>query len=245
MRQFPSGAWEPAVIINFRFLAALIRTKFWFVHGRKELIDKSGIQNLGVIAPMAHKFDPARMGSLTSERRQEAVQPLALLQRAGVQTGETILDWGCGAGFFAVPAARLVGETGRVLAVDVQPEMVAETHKATEEAGLANIKVMTAQEYELPAGLADFDWVMLAYVLHEVHEPRRLIELAKKALRPDGRLLIVEWPQEVGPHGPPAAERLSPADLAAWYEPLGFIGQAFWEASPEYYALVLHRANNK
>ena len=194
---------------------------------------------------MAHKFDPARMGSLTNERRQEAVQPLALLQRAGVQAGEIILDWGCGAGFFAVPAARLVGKSGRVVAVDVQPEMVAATHKAAEEAGLANIKVMTAEDYELPAGLADFDWVVLAYVLHEVHEPLRLIELAQKTLRPDGRLLIVEWPQEIGPVGPPADERLSPADLAAWYEPLGLQREAFWEASPEYYALVLRRANNK
>ena len=190
---------------------------------------------------MAHKFDPARMGSLTSERRQEAVKPLELLQRAGVQRGETILDWGCGAGFFAVPAARLVGEAGRVVAVDVQPEMVAVTQKAAEEAGLANIKVMTAEEYELPAGLSDFDWVVLAYVLHEVPEPRRLIQLAQKALKPEGRLLVVEWPQEIGPHGPPAAERLSPTDLAAWYEPLGLQREAFWEASPEYYALVLRR----
>ena len=194
---------------------------------------------------MAHTFDPARMGSLTSERRQEAVQPLALLQRAGVKTGETILDWGCGAGFFAVPAAQLVGEAGKVVAVDVQPEMMAATHKAAEEAGLANIKVMKAEEHELPAELADFDWVVLAYVLHEVHKPRRLIELAQKALRPDGRLLVVEWPQEIGPVGPPADERLSPADLAAWYEPLGFHREVFWEASPEYYALVLRRANNK
>jgi ubiquinone/menaquinone biosynthesis C-methylase UbiE len=191
---------------------------------------------------MAHKFDPARMGALTSERRQKALQPLALLQRAGVQDGGTILDWGCGTGFFAVPAARLVGETGRVVAVDVQPEMVAATQKAAEAAGLTNIEVISAEEYELPAGLPAFDWVFLAYVLHEVHDPQRLFGLAKKALKPGGRVLVVEWPQEIGPVGPPANERLSPKDLAAWYEPLGFQQEDFWEASPEYYALVLrHR----
>ena len=188
---------------------------------------------------MAHKFDPARMGSLTSERRQEAVKPLELLQRAGVQAGEIILDWGCGAGFFALPAARLVGEAGQVVAVDVQPEMVAATQEAAAKAGLANIEVMAAEEYQLPPGLPAFDWVILAYILHEVHEPRRLLELAQRALKPGGRLLIVEWPQEIGPHGPPAAERLAPADLAAWYEPLGLQREAFWEAPPEYYALVL------
>jgi ubiquinone/menaquinone biosynthesis C-methylase UbiE len=191
---------------------------------------------------MAHKFDPGRMGALTSERRQEAVQPLAMLQRAGVHAGETILDWGCGAGFFAMPAARLVGESGRVVAVDVQPEMATATHKAAEAAGLKNIEIKTAEEYELPAGLPDFDWVFLAYVLHEVHEPHRLWELAHQALKPGGRVLVVEWPQEIGPVGPPADERLSPKDLAAWYEPLGFQQEAFWQASPEYYALILRLA---
>jgi ubiquinone/menaquinone biosynthesis C-methylase UbiE len=176
---------------------------------------------------------------LTSERRQQAVKPLELLQRAGIQAGETILDWGCGAGFFALPAARLVGEAGSVIAVDVQPEMVAATQEAAAQAGLATIKVMAAGEYELPAGLPAFDWVILAYILHEVHDPRRLLELAQAALKTGGRLLIVEWPQEVGPHGPPAAERLAPGELAAWYQPLGLQQVEFWEAPPEYYALVL------
>ncbi len=188
---------------------------------------------------MVHKFDPARMGSLTSERRQQAVKPLELLQRAGVQAGDTILDWGCGAGFFALPAARLVSESGRVTAVDVQPEMVEATQQAAAKAGLANMRVMAAGEYELPAGLPAFDWVILAYILHEVHDPRRLIELAQGALKPGGRLLIVEWPKEVGPHGPPAAERLAPADVAALYQPLGLQEVQFWEVPPEYYALVL------
>jgi ubiquinone/menaquinone biosynthesis C-methylase UbiE len=189
---------------------------------------------------MVHTFDPSRMGSLTSERRQQAVKPLELLQRAGVQAGDQMLDWGCGAGFFALPGARLVGEAGRVVAVDVQSEMVEATKAAVRLADLANVEVMTAAgEYELPAGLPAFDWVLLAYILHEVHEPRRLLEMARGALKPGGRLLVVEWPKEVGDHGPPAAERLGPADLATLYQPLGLQQVEFWEAPPEYYALVL------
>jgi ubiquinone/menaquinone biosynthesis C-methylase UbiE len=188
---------------------------------------------------MAHIFDPARMGSLTSERRQQAIKPLEMLQRAGVQAGDQMLDWGCGAGFFALPAARLVGKAGRVVAVDIQPEMVAATQAAVTTAGLGNVEVRAAGEYELPAGLPAFDWVLLAYILHEVHEPQRLLDVARGALKPGGRLLIVEWPQEVGQHGPPAAERLAPAELATLYQPLGLQQVEFWEALPEYYALVL------
>jgi ubiquinone/menaquinone biosynthesis C-methylase UbiE len=194
---------------------------------------------------MVHKFDPARLGSLTSKRRQQAVKPQDLLQRAGVQAGETILDWGCGAGFFTLPAARLVGEAGGVIAVDVQKEMVEATLQAAANAGLGNIKVMAVGEYELPAGLPPFDWVILAYILHEVHDPHRLLEVAQGALKHGGHLLIVEWPQEVGDHGPPAAERLAPTDLAAFYQPLGLEKVEFWEAPPEFYVMVLRVRLNR
>jgi SAM-dependent methyltransferase len=117
--------------------------------------------------------------------------------------------------------------------------MVAAAQQGAAQAGLANVRVMAAGEYELPAGLPTFDWVILAYILHEVHDPRRLLELAQGALKPGGRLLIVEWPKEVGPHGPPAVERLGSADLAVLYQPLGLQEVEFWEAPPEYYALVL------
>jgi len=189
---------------------------------------------------MVHKFDPAHLGSLNSPRRQQAVQPLALLTTAGLAAGQTVLDLGCGAGFFALPAAQLVGPQGQVIAVDVQAEMVQATQQAAHQAGCGNLEVLLAPgEYELPPGLPPVDWVILAYVLHEVAQPDRLLRLAARVVQPAGKILIVEWPKEDGPHGPPRAERLSPADLAAWYEPLGWEKVHYWEGPPEYYALVL------
>mgnify|MGYP005853630053 CR=1 FL=1 len=115
---------------------------------------------------MAHTFDPARLGSLTSPRRQEAVRPLELLRRAGLQPGELLLDWGCGAGFFTLPAAHLVGPAGSVVAVDFQPEMVAATQEAVVRAGLSNVRVLATDAHGLPPDLPAFDWVLLAYILH-------------------------------------------------------------------------------
>lgn len=191
---------------------------------------------------MAHKFDPARMGSLISDRRQEAVKPLELLQRAGLKTPDFVLDLGCGAGFFALPAARIVGQAGRVVGLDVQPEMVVATQEAARQAGLTNLEVfLSPNDYELPPGLARMDWVLLAYVLHEVSDPQQLLWVALQALKPQGRLLVIEWPKAEGLHGPPLTERLSPADLAAFYQPLDLQQLNFWESPPEYYALVLAR----
>jgi len=189
---------------------------------------------------MVHIFDPARLASLTSTRRQQAVKPQELLHRAGLQAGETVLDWGCGAGFFALPAAALVGQAGRVIGVDLQPEMVMATQEAARQAGFGNLEVrLTPGAYELPPDLPKVDWVLLAYILHEVDDPQRLLRVAQRAMKPQGRLLIIEWPKEAGPHGPPLAERLSPVELTAFYRPLGLQERDFWENRPEYYALVL------
>ncbi len=188
---------------------------------------------------MVHLFDPGRLASLVSARRQEAVRPRELLQRLGLAPGQVILDLGCGAGFFTLPAAALVGPAGQVIATDVQPEMVLATQQAAAAAGLTNIGTYLTAAYELPPGLPPVDWVVLAYVLHEVADPRRLLALAKDALKPGGRLLVLEWPQVEGPHGPPLAERLGPAALAALYQTLDLELQEFLDGAPEYYALVL------
>ncbi len=189
---------------------------------------------------MAHKFDPAHKEALTSARRQEAVQPHALLQEAGLEGGHVVLDLGCGTGFFAIPAASLVGPTGQVIGVDIQPEMIQAIQEAARRAGCTNVTAILAPgDYTLPVGLPPADWVILAYVLHEVTEPQRLLGLALQSLKPGGKILIVEWPKEDGPHGPPKAERLAPAELAAHYGPLGLQRLKFWEGPPEFYALVL------
>ena len=189
---------------------------------------------------MAHKFDPARMGSLTSERRQEAVKPLELLQRAGVQAGETILDWGCGAGFFAVPAARLVGEAGQSSRSGCPAGDGGGDAKSCGQRQVWPIlRSWPPKNINCRRGCPILTGLFWLIFFTKCTNPAGCMELAQKALKPDGRLLVVEWPQEIGPHGPPAAERLAPADLAAWYEPLGLQREAFWEAAPEYYALVL------
>ncbi len=135
---------------------------------------------------MVHRFDPGQLAALISDRRQAAVRPRELLQQVGLGAGQVILDLGCGAGFFTLPAAELVGPTGRVIATDVQPEMIEATLRRATALNLANIEVYLTPEYELPVGLPACDWVILAYVLHEVNDPGRLLALARSALKPGG-----------------------------------------------------------
>lgn len=189
---------------------------------------------------MVHKFDPAKKSVLDSDARRQAMMPRELLAWAGVKRGQTLLDLGCGTGFFTVPAARLVGPHGQVLATDIQPEMLAAAETAVAAQGLTNVVFFLGQEYELPPQ-PPVDWVLLAYVLHEVREPERLLALARKLLTPEGRILVIEWPKEEGPKGPPFRVRLSPEEVLAFARPLGLEEQQRRVLRPHYYALVLKR----
>lgn len=187
---------------------------------------------------MAPPFDPAKKHVLDSEARRQSTRPLELLTWAGIKAGQTVLDLGCGTGFFTLPAARLVGPTGKILATDIQPEMLAAVESAVAAQGLTNVEIFPGQEYELHRHFS-VDWVLLAFVLHEVRNPARLLALARKMLAPGGRILVIEWPKEESPKGPPVKVRLSPEDIQTLAHPLGLATLQRRDLRPHYYAMVL------
>ncbi len=95
---------------------------------------------------MPHKFDPARLARLMSDERRRELPPDRILLRAGLGAGQTLVDIGCGPGFFVLPAARIVGPRGRVIGLDTSPVMVAELRKNARAAGLANVRVARIAE---------------------------------------------------------------------------------------------------
>ena len=106
----------------------------------------------------------------------------------------TALDVGCGMGFFTIPLARLVGDAGGVIALDLQPEMLAGLARRASAAGCANIVAQPARSTSLDidawAGAVDF--VLIFYMLHEVPDQSRLISQVYAALKPGGTILFAE-----------------------------------------------------
>jgi ubiquinone/menaquinone biosynthesis C-methylase UbiE len=111
-----------------------------------------------------------------------------------VHPGNTVLDVGCGPGFFTRAMARMVGEEGRVIAVDLQEEMLEKMRQqAAKEGILQRIRPVKASEesLDLPAGL-QADFALAFYIVHEVSDQARLLRELWEALAPGGRLLVVE-----------------------------------------------------
>ena len=112
-----------------------------------------------------------------------------------VRPGMTVLEPGCGMGFFSLPLARMVGPAGRVVCVDLQPRMIAGLRRRAEKAGLAGrIEVITGalDEGALEARRGAVDLAVAIHMVHEVRDGAAFLRRLFELLRPGGRLLIVE-----------------------------------------------------
>lgn len=117
-----------------------------------------------------------------------------IIDLADLQTGERVLDVGCGTGGLAIAAARRVGATGTVHAVDASPEMVARARHRAARAGVPVIaEVAPVEALRFPDEA--FDVVLSSLMLHHLPEDLRGLAFAeiRRVLRPDGRLLAVDF----------------------------------------------------
>jgi ubiquinone/menaquinone biosynthesis C-methylase UbiE len=138
-----------------------------------------------------------------------------------------VVDVGAGTGYFALPAARRVGMRGRVYACDICREMVA--HVATEAVRLhlPNLEALRSGEAALPVPTGVADVVLAAFVLHEVAEPHRLLQDMARVLKPDGRLLVLDWaPGAREPQNLPRSQRWAPATVRYMLGKAGFRAEA-------------------
>jgi ubiquinone/menaquinone biosynthesis C-methylase UbiE len=108
--------------------------------------------------------------------------------------GMAAMDIGPGMGFFTIPMAEITGKHGKVIAVDLQPEMLSGLEKNAQKAGVENITFHPCASGSLNIGLWDgsIDFVLIMMMLHEVPDPDRLIHEVYSAMAPGGKLLFSE-----------------------------------------------------
>jgi precorrin-6B methylase 2 len=132
-------------------------------------------------------------GWLERPEREKEEQPARLLKALGLKPGEVVADVGAGSGYFTFRLAGLVGPKGKVLAVDVQPEMLDLIRKRLKAGKVANVEPVlgTPTDPKLPAGAVDL--ILLVDVYHEFSHPYEMTRAMVRALKPGGRLVFVEY----------------------------------------------------
>ena len=154
-----------------------------------------------------------------------------------------VLDFGCGYGTFAIPAAHIV--CGTVHALDMEPDMLAVTEAKAREAGLHNVKTylrdFLAQGSGLPAASAEY--AMLFNILH-AERPEVLLDEAFRVLEPGGLLGIIHWNCDPAtPRGPAMEIRPRPEQCRDWAVRAGFspVDPAIIDLPPYHFGIVLRR----
>jgi len=144
--------------------------------------------------------------------RRRYMRPV--LDRVGIVPGERVLELGPGPGVFTVDAAQRVGSQGRLIAVDIQPEMIIQAERRVREAGLTNVQTYVASAYDLPLNDESVDRAFLVTVLPEVPDPARALTELHRVLKPGGRMSITE--EFVDPDYPTARETIRKAETAGF-----------------------------
>jgi len=137
-----------------------------------------------------------KAGSLDNRLRRWLQNPHTILTPY-IKTGMTVLDVGCGPGFFSIELARMVGDTGRVIAADLQEGMLQKLQAKIRGTAIEpRITLHRSGEHHL--GLSDkVDFVLLFYMVHEVPEKGAFFKEIGGLLNPGGQVLLVEPPCHV------------------------------------------------
>ncbi len=130
---------------------------------------------------------------LFRETRVEEEQPEAMLEALKIPRGATVADVGAGAGYHSIRMARKVGAKGRVLASDVQPEMLRMLQQNARTAGVTNIKSIRATQTDTKLPEGEVDLILMVDVYHECSNPDVILQGLFKALKAKGRLVLVEF----------------------------------------------------
>jgi ubiquinone/menaquinone biosynthesis C-methylase UbiE len=155
-----------------------------------------------------------------------------------------VADIGAGSGYMTWRMAKLVGPAGKVYANDIQQQMLDLLKKNIEQRKLNNVEMVLGapDDPKLPAG--QIDLVLLVDVYHEFSEPQKMLRHIRESLKPDGRLVLLEYRGE-DPSVPIRPEhKMTVAQVKAELEPEGFRMDKVLEDLPRQHILIFRRTTD-
>lgn len=157
-----------------------------------------------------HKFNIKNLEKLDNPKRRQSMPPEEILKKFHIDEVGTLLDIGCGIGYFTIPAADILKQ-GKVIALDIMSEII---DVAREKAiNVSNIEFRKSEEYSFPIDDASIDYVFISNVIHEIEEKSRYFKEIKRVLELKGFLCIIDWEKKETEMGPSINERISREEM--------------------------------
>jgi putative heme-binding domain-containing protein len=179
------------------------------------------------------------LGWLTRADRDADERPETLLDALALANGMTVADIGAGLGYYTWRLARRVAPSGKVVAVDLQQAMLDHVAAELKRRGTANVELVLGTQHDPRLSAASFDLIFVANSYHEFADPPAMLAAIHRALRPNGRLVIIEYAKEA--RGVPVSQlhKMSLEDLRSEIEPAGFRLERILDFLPIHHGLIL------
>ena len=179
---------------------------------------------------------------IPDEERRKWQNPEAILYDIGLKLGDTFVDIGCGNGYFAIPASRIVGNRGLVYGLDVNINAIEEFKKTAVDENLSNIEVVIGKAETTVFCDTCADIVFFGIDLHDFQDPLIVLRNAHRMLKSTGKLVDIDWQRKQMPFGPPFEIRFSSEKAKILIEKAGFEIGAIEDIKPYYYMIVARPA---
>lgn len=185
-----------------------------------------------------HQDSKAYIAMLDDPARDAYQKPHDVITALKLNEGEVIADIGAGSGYFTFRLAHHVGNTGRVYAVDVSPNMIVHLNRRIRDLNLTNVvTILCAPDDPLLAD-ASIDRFFICDTWHHIDNHDHYLALMKKMLRPGGQVVMIDFKKAETPIGPPTVMRIGRDDLIKEMARNGFILDTEHTLLPYQYFLV-------
>lgn len=155
--------------------------------------DPNGTGKFYMGREIAQVMGPGGIPWLDRPERESEEKPTEVIKAMKLRGNEVIADLGAGSGYFTF---RLAPKAGKVLAVELQDEMIATLRQRASERKAANVEVVKGAECDPHLPAAGVDLVLMVDVYHELACPYEVMTALRKALKPGGRVMFVEYRKE-------------------------------------------------
>lgn len=185
-----------------------------------------------------HPDMPTSVERMLRPERAETLDPFRVMSHCPVNPRDTVVDIGCGPGYFTLPLAKYL-IYGKVFALDASDEMIQACQERVNQARLGNVEVVKCEEYEFPVEAGVADGLFISVTLHHPEDRVRFLTAAKEMLKPGGWCFIVEWQKKETESGPPQQVRITTEELRQIAKDSGFKFQSSLNLNSDYFVATL------
>ncbi len=170
--------------------------------------------------------------------------PKKNLEQFDIAPAQKVADFGSGAGYYTFLTAKRVGQTGRVYAIDINKDLLVTLKREADKAHLFNIDIVLA-DFELSGGTKLKEKViergLVTNVLFQVPNKKGFVKEIARVLRPDAKVLVIDWTDSFGGIGPKPEDVFSKEKCRALFEEHGFAFEKEISAGVHHYGFVFKR----